>query len=267
MTTFDKQHSTISDITPVFDTRSICGRLEVEPASNDQASLAHETQAKLFLSNLMATAGHDLRQPLQVISLILALLERDFPVSSTPSPLKLAREAIAQLAAGLDRLAFASRLTPGSDEPSIATFPIAEMLHLLGSMWGYAALQKGIRLRIVNSSAYVASDLAMLTSIVGNLVGNAIKYTPRGGIVVGCRRHGDCLSIQVIDSGIGIDAERVNAIFAPFHQEDPRSAGLGLGLAIAQRSADSLGHHIRVESIVGRGSIFSVDVPLKTKAH
>jgi signal transduction histidine kinase len=106
----------------------------------------------------------------------------------------------------------------------------------------------------------------MLTSILGNLVGNAIKYTPRGSVLVGCRRHGNRLSIQVADSGIGIGGERINAIFAPFHQEDPQSAGLGLGLAIVRRSADSLGHSIRVKSVVGRGSVFSIS-PAEIQMH
>ncbi len=266
--TFDKQHSTTSGLLPVVDAPSICAGFEVELPSNDQATaLAHETQVKCYLSDLMATTGHDLRQPLQVIGSILELLELSSGVSSTPPQFKRAHEAIARLAAGLDRLAFASSLAPRSDAPDISTFPIAQVLHLLGSMWRYPAVQKGIRLRIVASSAFVTSDLAMLTSILGNLVGNAIKYTPRGSVLVGCRRHGDRLSIQVADSGIGISGERLNAIFAPFHQEDPQSAGLGLGLAIVRRSADSLGHRIRVKSVVGRGSIFSVVVPLKSRSH
>jgi len=265
MMTFDRQHSTTSDLLPRFDSPSVCAGFNVGLSSKDQATaLAHALQAKLFLSNLMATAGHDLRQPLQVISMILPLLETSSRVYGTP-PSKLAREAVAQLAAGLDHLAFASSLTPGSDVPSITTFPIASVLHHLGSMWRYSALRKGIRLRIVDSSAHVTSDPQMLTSILGNLVGNAIKYTPRGRVLVGCRRHDDRLSIRVADSGIGIEGARLDAIFAPFHQEDPQSAGLGLGLAIVQQTADSLGHHIRVQSAVGRGSVFSVEVPLKSK--
>jgi signal transduction histidine kinase len=266
MTTFDTQQSTTSDILPGSNSRNGCAAFGIELPPNAQATaVAREVQANRYLSNLMAATGHDLRQPLQVISIILALLERNSTASSAPPPLKLAREAIAQLTAGLDHLAFASKLTPGSDAPSITTFPIAEVLRLLGSMWCYPASHKGIRLRIVTSSAHVTSDFAMLTSILGNLVGNAIKYTPRGSVLVGCRRRGERLSIHVADSGIGIDSERLNAIFAPFHQEDPQSAGLGLGLAIVQRSADSLGHRIRVESVVGRGSVFSVEVPLKSR--
>jgi signal transduction histidine kinase len=233
------------------------------PSSKKATKLAHEAQTKLFLSNLMATTGHDLRQPLQVISAILEVLEQG---PSVKPQLKRALEAVAQLASGLDRLAFASTLGRGSDEPSITTFQVAELLRPLESMWRYPASHKGIRLRIVGSSACVTSDLAMLTSIVGNLVGNAIKYTPRGSVLVGCRRRGDRLLIQVIDSGIGIDAKRMNAIFAPFHQEDPQSVGLGLGLAIVQRSANSLGHSIRVKSVVGRGSAFSIEVPLKSRS-
>jgi signal transduction histidine kinase len=268
MTAFDNLHSTIPDPLPGFDARGICAAFDVVLPPGDQASsLAHEVQAKRYLSNLMAATGHDLRQPLQVIGLILSLLDRTSGAPSMAPPLKLAREAVAQLAAGLDHLALASRLAPGSDAPTITTFPVAEVFHLLESMWHYPASRKGIRLRMVDSAAYVASDLSMLTSIVGNLIGNAIKYTRKGSVLVGCRRHGDRLSIQVADSGIGIGGGQIGAIFAPFHQEDPQAAGLGLGLAIVQQSAELLGHRIRVKSVVGRGSVFSVEVPLGSRPH
>ena len=268
MATFDNLHSTIPDPPPGFDARSICAALErVLPPGDQGSSLARQELAKCYLSNLMAATGHDLRQPLQVISLALSLLERTSGVPFMAAPLKLTREAIAQLAAGLDHLAFASSLVPGSDAPTITTFPVAEVFHLLESMWRYPASRKGLRLRIVDSSAHVASDLSMLTSIVGNLVGNAIKYTRKGGVLVGCRRNGDRLSIQVVDSGIGIGGGQIGAIFVPFHQEDPEAAGLGLGLAIVQRSAELLGHRVWAKSVVGRGSVFSVEVPLRSRSH
>jgi len=264
MMTFDTRRVTNPDFRS-SDAQNIGVVSEFQrPSSKKATKLAHEAQTKLFLSNLMATTGHDLRQPLQVICATLELLEQG--PSVRPQFMKRALEAVAQLAGGLDRLAFASTLARGSDEPSITTFHVAELLRPLESMWRHPASHKGIRLRIVGSSACVTSDLAMLTSIVGNLVGNAIKYTPRGSVLVGSRRHGDRLSIQVIDSGIGIDAERLNAIFAPFHQEDPQSVGLGLGLAIVQRSANLLGHTIRVKSVLGRGSTFSIEVPLKSRS-
>ena len=139
---------------------------------------------------------------------------------------------------------------------------IADILESIDATWREHAAHKGVRLRVVYSSARVLSDVAMLRTMIGNLVGNAIKYTPRGSVLVGCRRLKNELLIQVVDSGIGIEAARMQALFAAFHQEDARSEGLGLGLSIVQRTAEALGHRIRVQSRVGRGSLFSICVPL-----
>ena len=102
----------------------------------------------------------------------------------------------------------------------------------------------------------------MLRAIIGNLVGNAIKYTERGRVLVGCRKRASYLSIEVLDSGSGIPAEQFSAIFDAFHQINPASEGLGLGLSIVRRTAEALGHRIALKSDLARGSHFTVLVPL-----
>ena len=105
------------------------------------------------------------------------------------------------------------------------------------------------------------SDREMLATILRNLVSNAIKYTRRGGILIGCRRLGEALRIEVHDTGIGIPVHRLDEVFTDFYQLDPKSEGLGLGLAIVRRTADMLGHRLSVRSIPSRGSCFALVLP------
>ena len=225
-------------------------------------TLAMAARAHRYRSRLMAVAGHDLKQPLQVIMMVLDILEAKLVDPNAKPRLQLAHEAIERMATGLDQLASASILDQESDIPTLRTFSIADILDSIDATWREHAAHKGVRLRVMYSSARVLSDVAMLRTMIGNLVGNAIKYTPRGSVLVGCRRLKNELLIQVVDSGIGIEAARMQALFAAFHQEDARSEGLGLGLSIVQRTAEALGHRIRVQSRVGRGSLFSICVPL-----
>jgi len=215
-----------------------------------------------YRSRLMAMIGHDLKQPLQLISFILELLGAELADTDQKPRLLLAQDAVRRIADGLDRLVLASKPDHLPPAPVPTTFPISDILLRIAPIWREHAMRGGVRLRVARSSAHVTSDVEMLSTILGNLIGNAIKYAPRGHVLVGCRRIGDRLRIQVIDTGRGIPADRIAALFVPFHQEDPDSAGFGLGLAIAQRSAALLGHKIEVRSVVGKGSQFSVEVPL-----
>ena len=225
-------------------------------------ALAIATGDNPHRSRLIAMIGHDLKQPLQLISFILELLGAGIVDPDHKPRLQLAHDAVQRIADGLDRLVLASKSEHRPPAPVPVAFPIADILLRIAPIWREHAMRAGVRLRVARSSAYVTSDIEMLSTIVGNLIGNAIKYAPRGHVLVGCRRVGDRLRIQVIDTGRGIPADRVEALFVPFHQEDPASAGFGLGLAIVQRSAALLGHTIEVRSVVGKGSRFSVEVPL-----
>ena len=166
------------------------------------------------------------------------------------------------MAEELDRLAETSVLQTGLGVPEPRSFPIADVFDSIVANWQLHAEAKGLDLVVVPSKAMVVSDPTMLRAILGNLVGNAIKYTSKGRVLLGCRRHAHELSIEVLDSGPGIAAEQRDAIFEAFHQIHPDSEGLGLGLSIVRRTAEALGHEITLKSDLARGSHFSIRVPL-----
>jgi two-component system CheB/CheR fusion protein len=126
-----------------------------------------------------------------------------------------------------------------------------------------AARRKSLDFRVAKSGAVVISDPALLASVLRNLVDNAIKYTARGGVLVGCRRRREKLLIQVWDTGIGIAPEMLEAIFDDYRRLAPANGtGAGLGLAIVRHTANLLGHRVAVCSVVGKGSCFSVEMRL-----
>jgi len=167
-----------------------------------------------------------------------------------------------RMAEELDRLAETSLLQTGFGAPEIRSFPIAEVFDSILANWRLHAETKGLDLVVVPSRAQVVSDPAMLRAILGNLVGNAIKYTSQGRVLVGCRRHANTVTIEVLDTGAGIPTEQLGSIFEAFHQIDPASEGLGLGLSIVRRTAEALGHAIELKSDLARGSHFTIRVPL-----
>ncbi len=214
------------------------------------------------VSRLMAVAGHDLKQPLQVMVMAIDRVRGKLADPKDQERLGYAVEAGMRMAEELDQLAETSALQTGLGAPQVRTFPISEVFDSITNTWRMHAEQKGLRLIVMPSSARVVSDPAMLRAIVGNLVGNAIKYTGSGRVLVGCRRRGSFVGIEVLDTGSGIPAEQLGAIFDAFHQIDPASEGLGLGLSIVRRTSEALGHVIDVKSDLAHGSHFSIRVPL-----
>ena len=214
-------------------------------------------------ARLMATAGHDLKQPLQATVLLLDSVRRKIE----PQHSERVGQALTQLArlgGELDVLARASRA--GSIfAPRRAVFPIGDLLARLMPQWQEHASALGVTLRVQPSELRVVSDPAMLSTVLGNLVGNALKFTPRGGrVLVGCRRRTGALSLEVHDDGCGIAADKLALIFEEFERVDPVDGrdGLGLGLSIVKRTAEALGHKLHVRSHPGQGSCFGICVPL-----
>ncbi|MEH2477283.1 signal transduction histidine kinase [Nitrobacteraceae bacterium AZCC 2146] len=218
------------------------------------------------ISRLMAVAGHDLKQPLQVMVMAIDRIRNKLTDDKDRQRLGYAIDAGMRMAEELDHLAETSVLQTGFGAPDIKPFPITEVFESILANWRLHAESKGLELVVVQSQAQVVSDPTMLRAIIGNLVGNAIKYTERGRVLVGCRRHGNTLTIEVLDSGTGIPAEQLAAIFDAFHQINPASEGLGLGLSIVRRTAEALGHEIELKSDLARGSHFTVRVPLAAKS-
>jgi signal transduction histidine kinase len=214
------------------------------------------------ISRLMAVAGHDLKQPLQVMVMAIDRIRNKLTDTKDRERLSYAIDAGMRMAEELDRLAETSVLDAGFGVPNLRSFPITDVFDSISANWRLHAEAKGLDLVAIPSKAHVVSDPGMLRAILGNLVGNAIKYTEQGRVLIGCRKRGNSVSIEVLDSGSGIPATQLGSIFEAFHQINPDSEGLGLGLSIVRRSAEALGHEITLKSDLTRGSHFAVKVPL-----
>ncbi len=217
-------------------------------------------------TRFLATASHDLRQPMHALGLFVGELQSKLTTKEQSKIVGKIEESVDALSKLLDALLDISKLDAGVVVVNIKVFSIEELLARLASDYAPMARSKGIDFRLVSCSRYVSSDPVLLERILINLVTNAIRYTPAGGRVhVGCRIRGDRLRIEVRDNGIGIQAKDQSRIFREFIQlanpERDRGKGLGLGLAIVERTAKLLKHHISLNSEPNKGSTFAVYVP------
>ena len=223
-------------------------------------------RANVGKSRFLAAASHDLRQPLQTISLLQGMLEKRVRDEPTLKLVRRLDETVNSMSSMLDKLLDINQLEAGIVRPAIVDFPIKRLLDELRTEFKYHTETNGLDWRVVSCSLTVRSDPRLLEQIMRNLLSNAVKYTTEGKLLLGCRRRGDKLRIEVWDTGPGIPELELQAIFEEFHQLDnparERSKGLGLGLAIVQRLADLLGHKIDVRSRLGAGSVFTIEVPL-----
>ena len=230
-------------------------------AAKRQAELAN-----LGKSRFLAAASHDLRQPLQTISLLHEILAKQVKDEATLRLVGRLDETVSAMSGMLDTLLDINQLEAGIVRREMVDFPINAVLQTLRTQFAFHARAHRLDWRVVLSGRNVRSDPRLLEQMLRNLLSNAIKYTNSGRILLGCRRRGDKLRIEVWDTGIGIPEDELRAIFEEFHQLDnparERSKGIGLGLAIVQRLADLLGHTIDVRSRPGKGSVFAVEVPL-----
>ena len=227
---------------------------------------AEAERANLGKSRFLAAASHDLRQPLQTISLLQGILAKRVQDEPLLKIVHRLDETVGAMSSMLDKLLDINQLEAGIVHKDVVDFPIANLLGILRTEFSYTATTRGLGWHVAASSAVVRSDPRLLEQIVRNLISNAMKYTTTGKILLGCRRLGDKLRIEVWDSGLGIPELELKAIFDEFHQLDnparELSKGLGLGLTIVQRLADLLGHKIGVRSRVGFGSVFSIEVEM-----
>jgi signal transduction histidine kinase len=217
-------------------------------------------------SGFLAAASHDLRQPLHALGLFVASLQNK-PMSDEAKRLVGQIErSVTAIQDLLDALLDISRLDRGVIVPEICVFPVSRILSAMEANFAQAAHAKGLEFRIVATKAVVRSDPILLERIVSNLVSNAVRHTVRGRVLVGCRRCGTQLRIDVADTGVGIPVDQQHRVFEEFyratddHAAEGKELGLGLGLAIVDRLARLLGHAIALRSVPGRGSLFSVAV-------
>jgi signal transduction histidine kinase len=224
----------------------------------EQLELAN--QAK---SRFLAAASHDLRQPLHALGLFVAQLRSTTAANDRVHIIDRVDAAVATMNELFNALLDISKLDAGVLTPQISDFPIAQLLKRIETTFAGTAREKDLSFRIIPSEAWVHTDFILLERILLNLVSNAVRYTQQGGILVGCRKRGAALQIEVWDTGPGIPADQRQKIFGEFYRmsESRQGAGLGLGLAIVDRLCGLLGHRLELRSTMGQGSRFSVTVP------
>ena len=222
-------------------------------------------EANVAKSRFLAVASHDLRQPLHALQLFVQALEDSTLPTHAQQLVANVRRSVDSMEELFDALLDISRLDAGNVRARLETIPLAELFDRLSFEYAPVARQKGLGLSVMQTSVYVRSDPTLLARIVRNLVANAVRYTERGCVMIGCRRQGEHIRIEVWDTGPGIPPDKHAEVFQEFAQlgnpERDRRKGLGLGLAIVDRLARLLGHDVRLRSTVGRGSMFSVSVP------
>lgn len=252
--------------------RSLADALEhrVAERTRDLDAAKREAEnANRYKTRFVASAVHDLLQPLNAARMFVSVLHGQLHHAGSTRVVDNIEGALAAQDAILNSLLDISRLEAGSLKTQVRDFAIAPLLETLAREFGILAEDRGLALDWVPTSAVVLSDENLLRRILQNFLSNAIRYTPRGRVLIGCRRRGGWLRIEVHDQGPGIPEALQQEIFEEFRRLDDGVAndrGAGLGLAIVERIGRLLGHRIGLRSTLGGGSVFSVNVPLGERA-
>jgi PAS domain S-box-containing protein len=216
-------------------------------------------------SRFLAAASHDLRQPVQTLGLLNGALRRANPNGQTRELLDEAERAVGAMSRLLNALLDISKLESGAVKPQAGDFQVSSLLEELRADFASLAAGKGLRLEIGPGDAVARSDRALVTQAMRNLVSNGIKYTQEGGVALRCVRGKGRVQLRVEDTGVGIPAGEIARICDDFYQVGVGSnvsrEGYGLGLSIVSRIAKLLGLDFRIESVVGKGSVFSLELP------
>lgn len=249
---------TNTDVTEQFEVEAKLQAAKTEAeAAREQAERANAAK-----STFLASASHDLRQPVQSLMLLLNVLEVKLdghPARDVLEHLTNTAQAMQQL---LDSLLDISRLDAGVVQPKPQLVRVDEMLADLAEEYRPQAAENGLRMKLASWPVTTDTDPTLLDRILRNLIENAIRYTRRGGILLACRVKADEAQVDVIDTGEGIPEEHLQNIFDEFFQvgnpSRDRTKGLGLGLSVVKRLAHMLGMQVTVNSVEGRGSHFSL---------
>jgi two-component system, sensor histidine kinase len=251
----DELSSVLADLERKVEQRTADLRL-----ARDEANRANQMKTRF-----LAAASHDLGQPFQAMRLFIDLLDKRLRGSPYYEYLQALDQAHLSGQRMLTSLLDLSRLESGTVQLRVEAFPAGDLLDRLETEFRPLAESRGLRLRIRGCDSDIVSDPVLLHQIAANLLGNALRYTTSGGILLACRRHGTMVRLEVWDTGIGIAAEKIEEIFEEFHRIDTAEEsgfhGVGLGLSIVRRTADLLNHKVSVCSRIGRGSLFSITVP------
>ena len=241
-------------------------KLEEAMAALEEAK-AEAEEANISKTRFLAAAAHDLLQPLNAAKLFAALLG-EHRAEMTEDQSKLVARVESGLLSVEDLLSALldiSRLDTAAPEPKKETLRVTDLFDTLETQFAQTFAEQGLGLRFARTDIAVYSDPALLRRILQNFISNARRYTRTGGVLIGCRRRGDEVAIQVIDTGVGIAESDQKAVFEEFHRltegAEHTKRGLGLGLAIVDRIARLLDHEISLRSELGKGSCFEVVVP------
>jgi signal transduction histidine kinase/CheY-like chemotaxis protein len=248
-----------------FENRALLEALSVQKAEAE-AARHHAELASLAKSQFLAAASHDLRQPLYALSLFSASLEELRLDAAGRAVVGDIQRSIATLEQLFDGLLDISRLEAGVVEARLAPLSVDDLFDRLSQYHRPIAVERGLDLRFRSDGEWALSDPALLEQVLSNLLGNAVRYTPEGAILLAARHRGASLRFEIWDTGIGIAPDDCARIFQEFVQignpERDRRKGLGLGLSIAQRASALIGATIDVVSRPGHGSRFGFSQPL-----
>jgi Na+/proline symporter/signal transduction histidine kinase len=227
-------------------------------------------RANFSKTRFLAAASHDLAQPITAARLFMSAVQGGSVPATAGALLQKAGNALSTAETLLMGLLDISRLDAGAEEVRLSHFELATLLEPLGAEFQVLARNKGLALRLARCGQVVYSDARLLRRVLQNFLTNAVRYTKHGRILIGCRRSGKTLRIEVWDSGPGIPPEKQVEIFEEFRRIDTPEGtgerGLGLGLAIADRTARLLGHRLSLRSWPGHGSVFAITVPMGDRA-
>jgi len=248
--------------------RDVTERKQVEQALKEARREAE--YANLAKSRFLATASHDLRQPLQTLGLLNGALRRMIDDVDCREVLEQQEQAIDAMSRLLNAFLDISKLESGAIKLELTDFELTPLLEEMRREFAGLATNKGLKLSLDAPRVLIHSDPGLISQVLRNLISNAIKYTPAGTVEVRCERSASLLRVEVRDSGLGIAADHLPFIFEEFYQVgvSPNSSrdGYGLGLSIVQRIAKLLAMPVTVQSVAGQGSTFSFELPLREQA-
>jgi two-component system CheB/CheR fusion protein len=234
-------------------------------AADLEKAKADAETANLAKFRVFSAANHDLRQPLQTLELLQSMLANTVVGDKAIGLVKRQNETLSAMSGMLDALRDLNQIEAGIVKPEVQDCRISSLLDQLRSDFTPFAKAKGLGLSVVPCSAVIRTDPTLLAKMLRNLVANALKFTDRGRVLLGCRRCGGALRIEIWDTGIGISEDELQVVFDEYQQVGNeargRDGGLGLGLSIVQRLGDLLDHRVTVRSTPSEGSAFIVEVP------
>jgi two-component system, chemotaxis family, CheB/CheR fusion protein len=230
------------------------------------AAMTEADRATRAKSRFLAAASHDLRQPLQSMALLHSLLSRNKRSTEGARLAALMDLTLTSMTGMLDSMLDVNRIETGIVRPDMRSVAIGPVMTMLAEEFRTACELKELKLRVVPCEAWVRTDPELLAQMLRNLLSNALKYTPKGGILLGCRRRNGRLMVLVCDTGVGVASSETEKIFDAYHQGKNAAAlagtRLGLGLSIVKRLSELVDHPITVLSVPGRGSTFMISMPI-----